>query len=144
MSSRGDMKEEKVRRKLSTNSESVHGVGGRWYLNESSKHINCPRFNDPTMDIDLMNFLHPLEITYQWLCGGSVFVPVALWCLPSPWEPPLQPSHVLLSTEWQWPADMQPLTPQRQDRFSFFFFTHAKFWCGHVLKDDTSRAWFSA
>lgn len=81
MSSRGDIKEEKVRRKLSTNSESVHGVGGRWYLNESSNHINCPRFNDPTMDIELdqlpasiRNYI-PMTLWWVSLCTSCSVVP---------------------------------------------------------------------
>ena len=67
----------------------------------------------------LNQLLHPSESTYQWLCGVSVSVSAAQWCPPSPWEPPLLPSHVPLSAEWQWPG-MQPWTLQRQGLFFIF------------------------
>ena len=67
----------------------------------------------------LNQLLHPSESTYQWLCGVSVSVSAAQWCPPSPWEPPLLPSHVLLSAEW---VAMTRYATMNITKAGFFFF----------------------
>ena len=119
------------------------GGGEMVYLKWKFKAcINCPRFNDPTMDIGLIKFLHPLELhTNDFVVGQSLY---QLFCGASHHPGSLLRSPAT-SSSLQSGNDQQICNHKHyKGRAFFLFFTHAKFWCGHVLKDDTSRAWFSS